>query len=107
MIGPDPVVASWSLAPRGSPGRRDRNPRRDSTAKPGEREESLEVPSPGMRSRRHPTSHAIDCSAFSRGGEDKAKIPPNGLLIMVVARRGGRWQFVSFSNTPTRGRNPK
>ena len=43
----------------------------------------------------------------SRGGEDKAKIPPNGLLIIVAARRGGRWQFVSFSNTPTRGRNPK
>jgi hypothetical protein len=46
MIGPDPVVASWSLAPRGSPGRRDRNPRRDSAAKPGGREESLEIPTP-------------------------------------------------------------
>jgi hypothetical protein len=60
-----------------------------------------------MRSRRHPTSHAIDCSAFSRGGEDKAKVPPNGLLIMVAARRGGRWQFVSFSNTPTGGTEPE
>jgi hypothetical protein len=39
-------------------------------------------------------------------GEDEAKVPLNGLLTMVAARRGDRWQFVAFSNTPTgRGRN--
>jgi hypothetical protein len=36
------------------------------------------------------------------------KVPPNGLLTMVAARRGDHWQFASFSNAPTgRGRNVK
>jgi hypothetical protein len=48
--------------------------------------------------------HASGAVLFA--GEDEAKVPPNGLLTMVAARRGGRWQFVSFSNVPTgRGRN--
>ena len=39
-------------------------------------------------------------------GEDEERVPPNGLLTMVAAKRGGRWQFISFSNTPTgKGRN--
>jgi uncharacterized protein (TIGR02246 family) len=39
-------------------------------------------------------------------GEDEEKVPPNGLLTMVAAERGGRWHFISFSNTPTgEGRN--
>jgi 3-phenylpropionate/trans-cinnamate dioxygenase ferredoxin reductase subunit len=37
-----------------------------------------------MRSRRHPTSHTIDCSAFSRGGEDKAKVPPSAADIYAA-----------------------
>jgi hypothetical protein len=69
--------------------------------------ESLEVPSPCMRSRRHPTSHAIDRSAFQPWRRGPGESSANGLLIIVAARRGGRWQFVSFSNTPTRGWNPK
>jgi hypothetical protein len=41
-------------------------------------------------------------------GEDEAKVPPNGLLTMVAARRGDRWQFVSFSNVLTgKGRNAR
>lgn len=44
--------------------------------------------------------------AVLSAGEDEAKVPPNGLLTMVAARRGDQWQLVSFSNTPTRrGRN--
>jgi hypothetical protein len=41
-------------------------------------------------------------------GEDEAKVPPDGLLTMVAARRGDRWRFVSFSNVPTgKGRNAR
>jgi uncharacterized protein (TIGR02246 family) len=48
--------------------------------------------------------HASGAVLFA--GEDEAKVPPNGLLTMVAARRGDRWQFVSFSNVPTgKGRN--
>jgi hypothetical protein len=36
--------------------------------------------------------HASGAVLFA--GEDEAKVPPNGLLTMVAARRGGRWRFV-------------
>lgn len=48
--------------------------------------------------------HASGAVLFA--GEDEEKVPPNGLLTMVAAKRAGRWQLVCFSNTPTgKGRN--
>jgi uncharacterized protein (TIGR02246 family) len=41
-------------------------------------------------------------------GESESKIPPNGLLTLVVARQADDWRIVSFQNTPTgRFRNLK
>jgi uncharacterized protein (TIGR02246 family) len=34
-------------------------------------------------------------------GEQEHKIPPNGLLTMVIARQNDAWRIVSFQNTPT------
>ena len=50
--------------------------------------------------------HASGAVRFA--GEVEAKVPPNGLLTIAATRRGGRWQLISFSNTPTGpGRNVK
>jgi uncharacterized protein (TIGR02246 family) len=41
-------------------------------------------------------------------GESESKIPPNGLMTLVVARQADDWRIVSFQNTPTgRFRNLK
>jgi uncharacterized protein (TIGR02246 family) len=34
-------------------------------------------------------------------GEDERRVPPNGLLTMVVVRDGAGWKVASFSNTAT------
>jgi uncharacterized protein (TIGR02246 family) len=34
-------------------------------------------------------------------GESEDRIPPNGLLTMVIARHNDAWRIVSFQNTPT------
>jgi uncharacterized protein (TIGR02246 family) len=34
-------------------------------------------------------------------GEDEARVPPNGLITMVIKRGAEGWCVVSFQNTPT------
>jgi uncharacterized protein (TIGR02246 family) len=34
-------------------------------------------------------------------GEDERKVPPNGLMTMVVKRGVEGWRIISFQNTPT------
>jgi uncharacterized protein (TIGR02246 family) len=41
-------------------------------------------------------------------GEEERRVPPNGLLTMLVIRHGETWRVASFSNTPTgRARNAR
>jgi uncharacterized protein (TIGR02246 family) len=34
-------------------------------------------------------------------GEDETKVPPNGLITLVIKRYDDGWRIVSFQNTPT------
>jgi uncharacterized protein (TIGR02246 family) len=34
-------------------------------------------------------------------GEDERRVPPNGLLTMLVVREGDVWRVAAFANTPT------
>jgi uncharacterized protein (TIGR02246 family) len=34
-------------------------------------------------------------------GEDETKVPPNGLMTMIIKRHAEGWCIVSFQNTPT------
>lgn len=41
------------------------------------------------------------CGAVLFPGEIEQKVPPNGLITLVVVNRDGVWRIVSFQNTPT------